>query len=45
MLGEVIDGPNPQRVRSNMPENVGQLLVKIDKPTLSEKTNQVPMSG
>jgi hypothetical protein len=23
-----------------VPEYVGQLLVKIDKPTLSEKTNQ-----
>jgi phosphoketolase len=44
MLGEVIDRPNPQPVRSNMPEYVDQLLVKLDKldkPTLPEKTNQV----
>ena len=36
----MIDRPNPQPVRSNVPEYVGQLLVKLDKPTLSEKTNQ-----
>lgn len=40
MPGEVIGRPNPQRVRSNVPKYVGQLLIKLDKPTLSEKTNQ-----
>ena len=40
MPGEVIDRPNPQPVRSNVPDYVGQLLVKLDKPTLSAKTNQ-----
>jgi xylulose-5-phosphate/fructose-6-phosphate phosphoketolase len=40
MPGEVTDRPNPQRVRSNVPEYVGQLPLKLDKPTLSEKTNQ-----
>jgi xylulose-5-phosphate/fructose-6-phosphate phosphoketolase len=40
MPGEVIDRPNPQPLPSNVPEYVGQLLVKLDKPTLSEKTNQ-----
>ena len=40
MPGEVIDRPNPQPVASNVPDYVDQLLVKLDKPTLSEKTNQ-----
>jgi xylulose-5-phosphate/fructose-6-phosphate phosphoketolase len=40
MPGEVIDRPNPQPARSNVPDYVGQLLVKLEKPTLSEKTNQ-----
>ena len=40
MPGEVIDRPNPPPVASNVPDHVSDLLVKLDKPALSEKDNQ-----
>lgn len=40
MPGEVIDIPNPPPAPSNVPDYVSNLLVKLDKPTLSEETNQ-----
>ena len=40
MPGEVIDRPNPPPVASNVPDHVSELLVKLDKPALSEKDNQ-----
>ena len=39
MPGEVIDRPNPQALPSNVPDSVNELLVKLEKPTLSEDTN------
>lgn len=41
MPGEVIDRPNPQPPPSNVPDYVSDLLVKLDKPTLADKTNDV----
>ena len=40
MPGEIIDIPNPPPAPSNVPDHVSQLLVKLDKPILSEETNQ-----
>ena len=40
MPGEVIDIPNPPPAASNVPDYVSDLLVKLDKPTLAEETNQ-----
>ena len=40
MPGEVIDRPNPAPAKSNVPDFVNELLVKLDKPKLDEKTNQ-----
>ena len=40
MPGEVIDRPNPPPAASNVPDHVSDLLVKLDKPALSEKDNQ-----
>ena len=40
MPGEVIDRPNPQPAPSNVPDFVADLLVKLDKPSLDEETNQ-----
>ena len=39
MPGEVIDRPNPQPLPSHLPDLVDELLVKLEKPTLSEDTN------
>jgi xylulose-5-phosphate/fructose-6-phosphate phosphoketolase len=39
MPGEVIDRPNPQPVPSLVPSYVDGLLVKLEKPTLPEETN------
>jgi xylulose-5-phosphate/fructose-6-phosphate phosphoketolase len=40
MPGEVIERPNPQPAPSDAPDYVSDLLVKLDKPALSEETNQ-----
>lgn len=39
MPGEVIDRPNPQPLASQVPDLVDQLLVKLEKPTLSDDDN------
>ncbi|KIV93073.1 hypothetical protein, variant [Exophiala mesophila] len=41
MPGEVIDRPNPQPAPSNIPDYVSDLLVKLEKPTLANKTNDI----
>ena len=41
MPGEVIDRPNPSPAPSNIPDYVSDLLVKLEKPTLANKTNDV----
>ncbi|KAK4939041.1 hypothetical protein LTR10_020615 [Elasticomyces elasticus] len=41
MPGEVIDRPNPQPAPSTVPDYVADLLVRLDKPTLHDDTNQV----
>ncbi|RMZ91500.1 hypothetical protein DV736_g1277, partial [Chaetothyriales sp. CBS 134916] len=40
MPGEVIDIPNPPPAPSNVPNYVSDLLVKLEKPSLSAETNQ-----
>lgn len=37
MPGEVIDRPNPQAMASQIPENVLELAVKLDKMKLNDK--------
>ena len=39
MPGEVIDRPNPPPAPSNVPDYVSDLLVKLDKPSMSEETS------
>ncbi|EXJ60635.1 hypothetical protein A1O7_04788 [Cladophialophora yegresii CBS 114405] len=41
MPGEVIDAPNPQPLPSNVPDYVSDLLVKLEKRTLPDDTNDV----
>ncbi|KAK5244123.1 hypothetical protein LTS13_007971 [Exophiala xenobiotica] len=41
MPGEVIDRPNPPPAPSTVPDYVADLLVKLEKPTLADGTNQV----
>ncbi|KAL2423827.1 putative phosphoketolase [Exophiala dermatitidis] len=41
MPGEVMDRPNPPPPPSNIPDYVSDLLVKLDKPTLADNTNDL----
>ncbi|KAJ9617308.1 hypothetical protein H2200_001029 [Cladophialophora chaetospira] len=41
MPGEVIDRPNPQPLPSNLPDSVSDLLIKLEKPGLTDDTNDV----
>jgi len=40
MPGEVIDRPNPPPAPSHVPDHVSDLLVKLEKPTLTADANQ-----